>query len=261
MKLIGEEDEQGFNVVEPPLVRLCLCRTADETYQVVCSYSSLLFDRRSIMLLFREALRNYAEIGAGRMLVVDRNHPSHDYGDQLQDSHYSSARDWWTSMLEDFRTSTLTTLRGEQQADTESFYAEAELKLDQSLVTSLRRTAFTLDISVDTLLRSAWAVVLGIYTGEERVTFGVDTEVRLREASGDEIEISLDTLPLRVDVESRSTVSAWLKKQDALWLQLSSTSSQCPQRSFVTGANWIQTLVCLIAASCCSRRKNQIQEG
>ncbi len=190
-KLIQEENEQGFDVWQPPLVRLCLCRTADEAYQVVCSYSSLLFDRRSVMLLFREALRDSAGIGNG--------HLGQDYVDQVPD--YSSARDWWTSTLKDFRASTLPAVRSE--ADTESFYGEAELELDQSLLTSLQHTASTLDISFDTLLRSAWAVVLAIYSGEERVTF--DTE----------------GLPLRVDVESRSTVSAWLKKQDAHWLQLS----------------------------------------
>src|SRR3569832_1415797 len=47
-------------------------RTAGDTYQVVCSYSSLLFDRCSIKLLFKEALRSYAEIGAGEMVVLDR---------------------------------------------------------------------------------------------------------------------------------------------------------------------------------------------
>ncbi|HEX6718884.1 MAG TPA: amino acid adenylation domain-containing protein [Pyrinomonadaceae bacterium] len=191
--LVRKESEQGFNAALAPLVRLCLCRTADDTYQVVCSYSPLLFDRRSLISLFKEALETYAQSGNGHDVVVDRIN--------VNDGQYSSARDWWSRTLADFRTSTLIASRSEKAAEEESFYGEAELKLKANL----QRTRCTLD----TLIRSAWAVVLANYTGEKRVTFGADTE------SGDE------TLPLRVDVENSSTVSAWLKKQDAAWAQLS----------------------------------------
>jgi hypothetical protein len=39
VKLIRSEDEQGFNFAQPPLIRLSLCRTAGDVYQVICSYS------------------------------------------------------------------------------------------------------------------------------------------------------------------------------------------------------------------------------
>jgi hypothetical protein len=96
VKLIRNEHEQGFNAAQAPLVRLSLCRTAGDEYQVVCSYSSLLFDRDSIVTIFNEALRTYAEIADGDVLAS----------------------------------------RGEKQPNDESFYGEVELKLDQSLVTS-----------------------------------------------------------------------------------------------------------------------------
>src|SRR5829696_1606565 len=211
--LIRKENEQCFNAALAPMVRLCLCRTAADTYQVVCSYSPLLFDRRSLILLFKEALETYAQIGNGHVVVVDRINLNDDF--TYQNGHYSAARDWWSRTLADFRASTLISTRGEKAPDDEKFYGEAELELNQSLVASLRRTACALRISFDTLIRSAWAVVLGNYTGEERVTFGVDMQ------SAGEIEISFDTLPLRVDIESRSTVPEWLKKQDAAWVQLS----------------------------------------
>jgi amino acid adenylation domain-containing protein len=214
VKLIRNEQEQGFNVAQPPLVRLCLCRTAAGTYQVVCSYSALLFDRRSILLLFKEALETYAQTGNGHAVVIDRINLNNDVTSQLN-GHDTAARNWWSSMLADFRASSLISSRVEKTPDEESFYGEAELELGPSLVTSLRRTAGDLGIFFDTLIRSAWAVVLGNYTGDEQVTFGVDLE------PAEETEISCDTLPLRVEIEHTSTVAEWLKKQDAAWLQLS----------------------------------------
>jgi hypothetical protein len=197
VKLIRQEEEQGFNFAQPPLVRLSLCRTAEDVYQVICSYSALLFDRRSIALLFKEVLRTYG----GQVVTGELDHESEDQAYQLSDADYSSARDWWTRTLADFQPTTLTTSRVEQAP--EGFYGETELKLGQTLTASLRRTAFNLDISLDALVRSAWAVVLANYTGTERVTFGVDT------------------LPLQVEVENSNTVSEWLRKQEAEWVQLS----------------------------------------
>ena len=199
VKLVHSEEEQGFNFAQPPLVRLSLCRTGEDEYQVVCVYSPLLFDRNAIALLFGEALRIYA----GDVVGSERNNRNDDQAHRLPDADYSSARDWWTRALADFRPATLTAARGAQEPA--SFYGEAELKLDQSLMIDLRRTAASLEVSFDTLLRSAWAVVLANYTREERVVFGV--------APG-------DTLPLPVEVEYGSTVSRWLKKQDAVWAQL-----------------------------------------
>ena len=209
--LIRKENERGFNAVRAPLVRMRLCRTAGDTYQVICSYSPLLFDRRSLKLLFNEALETYAQIGNGDVVVVDRINLNDDF--TSQNGHYSPAREWWSKTLADFHASNLISTRGEKAPDDESFYREAELELDQSMVASLQRTADAIGISFDTLIRSAWAVVLGNYTGEERVTFGVDVQ-----SAG---ESSFDTLPMRVDIESRSTVPEWLRKQDAAWLQLS----------------------------------------
>ncbi|HEY3580382.1 MAG TPA: amino acid adenylation domain-containing protein, partial [Pyrinomonadaceae bacterium] len=188
-KLVRSEEEQGFNFAQPPLVRLSLCRTCDDEYQVVCSYSSLLFDRRSIALLFGEALGT---------------HVGDDHVYQLQDLDYSSARDWWTRALANFQPATLTPSRGVQEP--ESFYGEAELKLDQRLTAGLARMAVSLEVSFDTVIRSAWAIVLANYTREERVVVGVN---------------AAETLPLAVEMEYGSSVSQWLKKQDAAWAQLS----------------------------------------
>ena len=92
--LIGKENEQGFNAALAPLVRLSLCRTAGDTYQVVCSYSPLLFDRRSLILLFKEALEAYAQIGDGHVVVVDRIDLHDDF--TYQNGHYSPAHEWWS---------------------------------------------------------------------------------------------------------------------------------------------------------------------
>ena len=198
VKLIRSEEEQGFNFAQPPLIRLSLCRTAGDVYQVISSYSSLLFDRRSIALLFNEALR----LSAGLVAGGEQGNGSGDHAFQLQDADYSAARDWWTRTLADFDPAALPASRGPEQQP-ESFYGEAELELDHALTASLRRTASSLDISFDTLIRSAWAFVLANYTRAERVMFGVDT------------------LPLQVEIENSSRVSEWLKKQDAEWDQLS----------------------------------------
>src|ERR1043165_2873844 len=136
VKLVREEEEQGFNFAQPPLVRLSVCRTGDDVYQGICAYSALLFDRGLMELLFGEALRFFAgDVGAG-----ERKNGN----GQLPELDYSSAHEWWSRALAEFRPAALTAARGAEEP--ESFYGEAEFTVEETLGARLGRAALSLEI-------------------------------------------------------------------------------------------------------------------
>ena len=79
---------------------------------------------------------------------------------------------------------------------------------------ALRAWARSCQLTPNTLVQAAWALLLGRYSGEEDVVFGITVSGRPPSLPGVEAMVGLfiNTLPLRVDVRRGQELLPWLRR-------------------------------------------------
>jgi amino acid adenylation domain-containing protein len=206
---------RGFELSEAPLMRLCLVRLADDSYQFVWTSHHLLLDGWSMGLLLRELFIRYDALVRGAEPIVEPVKPYRDYIAWLQRQDSSKAEAYWRRMLAGFAAPTplgigrvsLSSSRQEAQYDRRQVALPADLT--SGLQTFARRHRLTLG----TLMQGAWALLLSRYSAEEDVVFGVTVSGRPADLAEVETMVGLfiNTLPMRVKAAPESPLLDWLR--------------------------------------------------
>src|SRR5207249_3242312 len=77
--------------------------------------------------------------------------------------------------------------------------------------------AGSLEVTLNTLLQGAWALLLSRYSGAREVVYGVTVAGRPAEVAGSQelVGLLINTLPTRVDVAASARLGAWLRDVQA----------------------------------------------
>ncbi len=214
--LIQEERSRGFVLSEPPLVRLILVRMAKETHRFFLSGHHVLLDGWSMSLLLKEVLVFYQAFCRGQDVQLDRCRPYGDYIEWLQRQDVSQAEAFWRQELKGFTTPTPLMVdrmpdNGSQQ---KKGYGSRQVQLSMGTTMGLRALGRQHQLTINTLVQGAWALLLSRYSGEEDVVFGATVSGRSIDLAGIESMVGLfiNTLPVRVQVSRKAMLLPWLKE-------------------------------------------------
>ncbi|NJS12148.1 MAG: amino acid adenylation domain-containing protein [Microcoleus sp. CSU_2_2] len=134
------------------------------------------------------------------------------------------AETFWRTALDGFTTPTplvvdQVTNRGNYQ---ESGHGEAECQLSESTTAALKSLAQAHELTLNTLVQGAWALLLSRYSGEEDVVFGATRACRRSTLAGGEsmVGILINTLPIRVRVSPDLSLLTWLAELRQQWISL-----------------------------------------
>nr|WP_231936465.1 non-ribosomal peptide synthetase [Fischerella sp. NIES-3754] len=205
---------QGFNLTIAPLMRLVLIQLTDYSYHFIWSSHHLLLDGWSVPLIFQEVLAFYKTFAQGQTLSLPSPRPYRDYIVWLQQQNLSEAETFWRQTLKGF---TAPTKIGENQNDQQTptdNYKEQELRLQASTTAALQSLAQKHQLTLNTLVQGAWALLLNRYSGEADVLFGVTVSGRPAALPKAESMVGLfiNTLPFRVKVDPEAFLLPWLKQ-------------------------------------------------
>src|SRR5215510_716601 len=183
-KLLGSslKDDRvgGFNLSRPPLMRWMLIRIADCEYHFVWSFHHILLDAWSGNLLLNEFFLFYRAFCEGADSHPEPSRPYRDYIAWLQRQDQSRAEEYWRTVFEGVEASTslgsLGSL-GEDHfnralTDADQDYDKQRLSLTASASDQLRHFARKNQLTLNTLLQGAWALILARYSGAMDVVFG-----------------------------------------------------------------------------------------
>jgi amino acid adenylation domain-containing protein len=210
---LRQDRQRGFVLSEAPLLRLALFRTGEETYQFVGSHHHLLLDGWSAPLVMGEVLAFYEARLRGEEPDLPTPRPFREYIAWLQQQDLSKAESFWRQRLAGF--STPTPLPGEDAADGRPGQGVEEHRavLSEELTRALKELARQQQVTLNTILHGAWALLLGRYSGQQDVVFGCTVSGRPAELPGVETMIGMfvNTLPMRVRLPDKEPVGTWLK--------------------------------------------------
>ncbi len=215
LKALLETDKlQDFDPSKAPLFRVTLCRTAENEYELICTYSHLVLDENSFNLLFKQVFECYEEFSQGRDWHSEKSRPFQNYITWLKQQNMSKAEEFWRRMLEDLTLPTSLLTKQTFTKSDKTDYAQKQLQLSQTVTAALESLANQYQLSPNTFLLGVWAILLSRYSGEEDVVFGVTVAGRPQALQENESILGLftNTLPLRVRVPPNAMLLPWLNQ-------------------------------------------------
>ena len=228
--LLQDDREQGFDFAQPPLMRLTLVRLSEERHQLVWSHHHLLFDGWSLPLLLKEVFASYDALLRNEPLHLPAPRPYRDYIHWLQQQDMAGAEVFWRERLRGFHTPTQLTVeqrivardaRAESDDNThdssDQGQGERRISLTEEATAQLQALARQHQLTLNTIVQGAWALLLSRYSGNQDVVFGATVSGRPAELSGVEqmLGLFINTLPVRVVVNGEQPVVEWLRRLQA----------------------------------------------
>ncbi len=231
----GEREEQlkaylqadlkrGFELSQPPLMRLALIQITENTYQFIWSAYHLILDAWCLNILLKEFFSFYEALSQGQSVNLESNRPYRDYITWLKQQNLSEAETFWRQVLQGFRAPTPLPAdwSRENLPSQEGDFGQEHISLSSATTAALKSLAKQYHLTVNTLVLGAWALLLSHYSGEKDVLFGTVVSGRPATLSGVEsiVGLFINTLPTRVQVSSLDLLLPWLKDLQSQQIKL-----------------------------------------
>ena len=206
-------------------MRLTLLRVGDAEYYFVWSYLHLLLDGWSTALVLSEVFARYDALERGTDLPRTQPRPFQDYIAWLRGQDLPAAERFWREVLAGFSTPTplgIDRIRPPGWQGEDEDYGEEALRLPAATRDALQALARRHQLTLNTVIQGAWAILLSRCAGQEEVVFGVTVAGRPAEFAGVEAMVGpfINTLPLRVRVPPAAPLLPWLHDLQALTVRL-----------------------------------------
>ncbi|MBW4678521.1 MAG: amino acid adenylation domain-containing protein [Microcoleus vaginatus WJT46-NPBG5] len=212
---LKKDQERNFELTSAPLIRITLIQLEENTYQFIWSHHHLILDGWSLPLILKEVFAFYDAFCEGKELNLARPRPYRDYIAWLHRQDLSAAESFWRETLKGFTAPTpLVVEQNLSLSQTEKEQGERQISLSTATTAALQSLARQHQLTLNTLVQGAWALLLCRYSGEDDVVFGATVSGRPPELVGVEsmVGMFINTLPVRVSVPAEASLLSWLKQ-------------------------------------------------
>lgn len=214
---LKEDQRQGFELSEAPLVRMTLIRLAEDDHELVWSFHHLLLDGWSLPLV----LNDFSTFSASEDQHVDLPppRPFGDYIAWLQQQDLSQAEAFWRRTLKGFTDPVPLPIGRLSQnlPQQEGNHDGHTLWLPAETTAALQAFGHKHRLTTNTILQGAWAILLSHYSSKSDVLFGAVVSGRPPQLAGVEsmVGMFINTLPVRVRVSPEDSLLPFLERIQA----------------------------------------------
>ncbi|MEO3755455.1 amino acid adenylation domain-containing protein [Streptomyces sp. B6B3] len=212
-RLGAEARARGIDLAAPPLLNLMLLRLGPGRHRMVVTFHHILLDGWSLPILMRELWACYEAGGSARELPPPPEY--RDYLSWLVRQDTEAARQAWREALAGAEEAT----RVAPEAAAASAVLARTVSADAgaSLTEALRTLAGRHGVTLNTVVQTAWAMVVGQLTGHQDVVFGATVAGRPAELPGMEemLGLFLNTVPVRVTFHPAESLARTVEQLQA----------------------------------------------
>ncbi|MEL6441192.1 MAG: amino acid adenylation domain-containing protein [Cyanobacteria bacterium J06621_8] len=221
-ELLRQRKQEGFNLNKAPLMRFDLIKMRSQVSQFIWTYHHLLLDGWSVPLIFKELLGYYQCLSQGLAIPQTTPSPYKNYIAWLQQQDSEAGRNFWHQELKGFTNPTsIADIRQRERAreaeEQRTNYLQQELKLAAETTFKIEFLAREYQLTPNTLIQAAWALLLHRYSGDRDLVFGATSSGRppaLPQAQT-MVGLFINTLPVRVQIDPQQSLIEWLKELQA----------------------------------------------
>ncbi|WP_407873315.1 non-ribosomal peptide synthase/polyketide synthase [Paenibacillus melissococcoides] len=213
LAFLKEEDrKKGFAVESDGLMRVAVVRTGPETHQLLWSFHHILMDGWCLPLVVKEVLEVYTALGKEEEPQLPRVSEYSEYLRWLSEQDMQTASKYWAGMLAGFEQAAELPRRQRQAQGYEAM--RVTCSLDRKRTERIAQAAREQGVTVNTLLQTAWGVLLHKYSGTNDAVFGSVVSGRPASLPGVEgmIGLFINTIPVWVKSEAGDTVARVLQQ-------------------------------------------------
>lgn len=244
--IIEQDKQEGFDLTVAPLMRVSLIQLGDKHWQVLWSRHHLLLDGWSSARFMQEVMTAYHSYVQKRDLKTNtifaqKPTPYKDYIAWLCGQSYiqpppskkeskneskkeSKTEEFWRDYLAGFNQPTPVPadkrdsfiddqLETDKQEAVEQINQDWSCHIPTTLCQELKTMAQQYQVTLNSVMQSAWALLLTRYFGND-VVFGVTSAGRSAPLTSIEtmLGVFISTLPLRIQIEDSSGLGEFLQK-------------------------------------------------
>ncbi len=206
------EKGQGFDFAVPPLMRIHLCRLADDSYHFLWTRHHALLDGWSSSIIFGEVIECYRSLLNRSALELQTPADYEDYIGWLYHQNGAEARDFWTEALNGFREPTQLRISKKTPPETAAGVDNVKILFDEKVTAKLEALAQASKCTMSAVFQAAWSYLLHRYSAEDQVVFGSTVSGRPAELSGVErmMGLFINTIPIRVQIRADQSLGELL---------------------------------------------------
>ncbi|WP_414620774.1 condensation domain-containing protein [Calothrix sp. CCY 0018] len=219
---LKSDRQQGFDLSQASLMRLTLFQLGKDVHEFVWSRHFIVADGWSIPLILGEVVQIYEALSQGTEVFLEPSFPFRKYLDWFEQQDVNKAEMFWRKQLKGVKAPTpLTNLLADNLNQQEK-YDDEQITLSDATTSKLHAFARQHQLTINTLIQGAWTILLSRYSGYEEVVYGCTVSGRPVDLVGSEsiVGMLVNTLPVRVKVNSEKYLLSWLKELQSQLLEM-----------------------------------------
>ncbi|MFJ8861730.1 amino acid adenylation domain-containing protein [Streptomyces sp. NPDC102451] len=207
--LRARDRDTGFDLDDPPLIRMTVLRLPDGRDGLLLSYHLLLWDGWSREILLRDLFDAYEAVLAGETPAAVPATPSfEEYARALGLRDSAVSERFWAEHLAGLTGPTF--LAGPQPSLTDGLPRALVHTLSPEQSDLLRETAKAHGVTLNTVLTGAFGLLLGAHTGRSDAVFGVTVSGREGDGLSGIVGVLLNTVPMWTRARPHDTAQEYL---------------------------------------------------
>ena len=222
---VREERAKAFDLRVPPLMRLALFVTGPRSYRFLWTIHHILVEGWSVSIILADVLKIYEALSRGAAAQLPPVRLYRDFILWMQQQDYAGSEAFWRRQLQGFTSPTpLPGGRGSAHLSSAvENYGGHKIGLGAEFSASLESFARERKLTLNTVMRAAWAYLLSCYSSERDVLFGTLVSGRSIPLEGVESMVGLfvNLVPVRAQVPLDVPVATWLKAIQAQQAEMS----------------------------------------
>ena len=223
---LRRDRHRAFALDRTPLWRLCLMRLAERDYRLIWTSHHALLDGRSRRVLLQELFDHYDALCNGVELRLESPQPFDAYLLWLMARDRSPEHEYWRQVLKGFDRATAFPTRNIDQSRPslrqQDRHRTLRVHLAKQRTSALQQLAEKQQVTFNTLLQGAWALLLSRYARTEDVLFGTTRACRSAPIEGirSMVGLLINTVPMRISVPAAMVLAEWLQQLRSQWVAM-----------------------------------------
>ncbi|MVP02340.1 amino acid adenylation domain-containing protein, partial [Paenibacillus sp. N10] len=205
---------KGFHLAQDSLMRVSILRTGAQTFHFIWSHHHILMDGWCMFFMIQEVFDSYFAFHENRQPELAPVTPFASYIQWLDKQDLDAASDFWSQYLAGCEQQTR--LPQEKTANKTDSYISIDLdfELSRELSERVERTARQNQVTINTLIQTAWGLMLQTYNNSPDVVFGCVVSGRPADIQGVESMIGLfiNTIPVRIQSQAGDTFADVMRR-------------------------------------------------